>query len=428
MSVKSNDEVFRPAFPAIPAMERPPTMVSYGLPFERASVKHITGTFGCRHIYILASKGLASHSDSLEKLEASLQDHHAGTWMGMPAHTPYDALIPILQDIRKTAADCIVTLGGGSLADGAKMLTYALANGIESVEDLVRLEASYLKPDLGAIARGEGASLGNAPTIPLVFIPTTLSGAEYSKFAGCTNPANHMKVQFTHPGMFAKLVILDPELCRSTPDWVWRSTGVRAIDHCVENICSSRPKPESDEACLEGLGLLTKSLLRHVKEPNDMAAQLDGQLGCNKAMTGLAVHVPCGASHGIGHNLGPLGVGHGQTSCILLPSVMKYNASVNSQRQTIIVDKLWSEPEVAQVLNKHGLAQGEVDAGDMLRAIFDELNMPKSLESVGVSRKQWEILARNSLADAFCHANAIPLLHAQQVKDILEMCSDAAAQ
>lgn len=398
-------------------------MVSYGLPFDKAAARHIIGTLSCQRTYIVASKGLASHSDSLVKLENALHHKHVGTWMGMPAHTPYDALIPILRDIREKAADCLVTLGGGSLADGAKLLTYALANGVESVEDLVRLEASYLKLDLEAVSRGEDSSLGNAPTVPLVFIPTTLSGAEYSKFAGCTNPTNRMKVQFTHPGMLAKILILDGELCRSTPDWVWRSTGVRAIDHCVENICSSRPKPESDDACLEGLGLLTRSLLRYVKEPDDMAARLDCQLGCNKAMTGLTMYVPCGASHGIGHNLGPLGVGHGQTSCILLPSVMKYNAPANSQRQKIIMDKLWSEPEVAQVLEKRGLVEGKVDAGDMLRAVFDELDMPRSLESVGVGREQWDQLARNSLADSFCHANVIPLVEAQQIKDILDMCS-----
>lgn len=402
----------------------PILVVSYGLSFETACAKHVVGTLGCRRTYILASKGLASHSDSLTKLENALRGHHAGTWMGIPAHTPYDALIPILRDIGAKEADCIVTLGGGSLADGAKLLTYALANGVETVDDLVRLEASYVNLDLEAVARGEGSSLGNAPTIPLVFIPTTLSGAEFSKFAGCTNPTNQMKVQFTHPGMFAKIVILDGELCRSTPDWVWRSTGVRAIDHCVENICSSSPKPESDEACLEGLGLLTRALLRYTKDPGDMAARLDAQLGCNKAMTGLTMSVPCGASHGIGHNLGPLGVGHGQTSCILLPSVMKYNASVNSQRQKIIMDKLWSEPEVARVLEKHGLIEGKVDAGDMLRAIFDELEMPRSLKSVGVGRDQWERLASNSLADGFCRANVIPLVRPQQVEDILEMCAD----
>ena len=60
--------------------------------------------------------------------------------------------------------------------------------------------------------------IGNAPKIPLVFMPTTLSGAEYSKYGGCTDPENLMKVQFTHPRMFASLLILDPNLCRTTPD------------------------------------------------------------------------------------------------------------------------------------------------------------------------------------------------------------------
>lgn len=103
---------------------------------------------------------------------------------------------------------------------------------------------------------------------------------------------------------------------------------------------------------------------------------------------------------------------------------MKYNLSANSQRQKIVIDKLWSEKEVAQVLQKRGLVEGQADAGGMLRAIFDELDMPRSLESVGVGRDQWDRLAHNSLADAFCRANVIPLLRTQQVKDILEMCSE----
>ena len=89
------------------------------------------GTLGCRRIYIAVSDESASYSDGLIKLQLALRDHPAGIWMGIPAHTPYDALIPILRDIREKAADCIVTLGGGSLADGTKLLTYAFGEHVE---------------------------------------------------------------------------------------------------------------------------------------------------------------------------------------------------------------------------------------------------------------------------------------------------------
>ena len=103
----------------------------------------------------------------------------------------------------------------------------------------------------------------------------------FSSLRAAQMPGITCKVQFTDPDMFAKIIVLDGERCRSMSDWVWRSTESRAMDHCVESICSCRPKPRSDEVCLGGLGILTRSLLRYLKEPDDMEARLDGWLGCN---------------------------------------------------------------------------------------------------------------------------------------------------
>lgn len=254
-------------------------------------------------------------------------------------------------------------------------------------------------------------------------MPTTLSGAEFSKYAGITNPDSHIKVQFTHPGMFASLIILDPALCLSTPDKTWRSTGVRAIDHCVENICSSNPDPASDKACERGLVRMVRSLLAYARNSQDLEARLESLVATNEAMTGLTLGVMCGASHGIGHNLGPLGVGHGETSCILLPAVMKYNSRVNADRQEIVKRILWEEPEIAAVLSKRDLQRDGTDAGDTLRAVFDELGMPRSLKQFGIGREKWEQLARNSLEDAMVKVNPIPMKKPEQVVEILEMVS-----
>jgi alcohol dehydrogenase class IV len=299
------------------------------------------------------------------------------------------------------------------------MLAYALENGAASLDDLVALEPRFLPLTEAALA-----GLGNPPRLKLVFIPTTLSGAEYSRWAGCTNPRTSRKVQFTHPGMFAALVVLDPAICRGTPDWVWRSTGVRAVDHCVENICSTNAQPASDAACERGLKRLVRALLAYARNPDDLEAKLEAQLGCNDAMSGLTLLVACGASHGIGHNLGPLGVGHGQTSCVLLPSVMKYNARANLAQQAVVKRTLWSdEAGLADVLRRRGLEEESSDAGDALRAFFDELGMPRSLKDVGVGRDKWDTLAENSLHDFFLKANPVPMTKVEQVMEVLEMCS-----
>ena len=75
-----------------------------------------------------------------------------------------------------------------------------------------------------------------------------------------------------------------------------------------------------------------------------------------------------GASHGIGHQLGPLGVGHSETSCILLPAVLSYNARANSEKQEKVKNIIWSDETVVQVLKKAGLEKDESNAGDALDA------------------------------------------------------------
>ncbi|TKA49975.1 hypothetical protein B0A55_12670, partial [Friedmanniomyces simplex] len=130
-----------------------------------------------------------------------------------------------------------------------------------------------------------------------------------------------------------------------------------------------------------------------------------------------------GASHGIGHQLGPLGVGHGETSCILLPSVMKWNASANGEKQDKLKSIMWSETTVAEVLKKRGLTPERSDAGDALDAIFRELSMPRTLKEKGIGRDKFQALAANSIKDPCCKYNPIPVEREEQVLEILEMCA-----
>ena len=85
-----------------------------------------------------------------------------------------------------------------------------------------------------------------------------------------TDDATHHKHGFLHSGMGSRLVILDPELCKSTPGYHWLSTGIRGVDHCIESLCSSNATLQSDENAEKGLRLLAPSLLRCKNDPNDI--------------------------------------------------------------------------------------------------------------------------------------------------------------
>ena len=284
---------------------------------------------------------------------------------------------------------------------------------IQSADDLIKLP------------HNDRTKVGNAnpPKFPFISVPTSLSGGEYSVYSGATRDSDHCKVQFSRPCSGPKIIILDPELALNTPIHMWLSTGVRAIDHCAETWSGLQRVERVDEACKEGLKRLIPGLLNAKASPLDPKARFDCMLGVCNSMTPLNLGVIPGASHGIGHNLGPLGVGHGETSCILLPSVSKYNAKrkANVEEQKVVAETLWEIPEATALFDAKGLTKESSDLGDLLDAIFRALGMPRTLSEFGIGRDKFDLLSKNSLADLCVQANPAPLDEGN-IKEILEMC------
>jgi alcohol dehydrogenase class IV len=261
----------------------------------------------------------------------------------------------------------------------------------------------------------------------VINIPTSLSGGEYSPFGGATDKRTNHKAGFAHPQIGADIIILDPALSISTPERIWLSTGIRAVDHCVEGLCSTDPKAgeESDKAFREGLKLLVPNLLLTKKDWEAEEPRLKEMMGVIEAMKGFGAGVPMGGSHGIGHQLGPLGVGHGETSCIVLPAILKYNYLHGDDKvkklQQKVLDVLWGEPAVVEVLKSKGLKKETADAGDVVGTVISELGMPRSLKDVGVEASQLDALADNCLKDPCLKTNPVPLTEKKQVLEVLQM-------
>ncbi|QDS70050.1 hypothetical protein FKW77_004149 [Venturia effusa] len=395
---------------AFPGSQTP--RISYGLSFPQACGKHVRDTFNSSRVYIIASKTLSTSTDALQRLESELVGKVVGKRIGMTPHTLWSECLEVAKEVRSLDADLIITLGAGSLTDAAKIVSLALANGASTVLDLDGLHSGH---DWASDRTGI-----NTAMIPIISIPTTLSGGEYQKLAGGTKDSTQQKHGFNHGTVGPSLVILDAQLTTTTPDQFWLSTGVRAIDHCVETLCSMTAHDVSiDEAAADGLRQLVPGLLRCKKDKGDLEARHLCQLGVIKAMTAVRGGVELGASHGIGHQLGPLGVGHGETSCILLPAVCKYNFKVNEERQRKVMDILWQQTEVKAVLLQQGPTPITADLGDLLDCIISQLGMPRSLKAVGVGEDKLDLLATNSLNDKWCHTNPIPLETKGQVLEIL---------
>jgi alcohol dehydrogenase class IV len=247
------------------------------------------------------------------------------------------------------------------------------------------------------------------PTVRQISIPTTLSAGEFSHISGVTDERAKVKEMFRHPAIVPKAVVLDPEVTRHTPMWLFLSTGIRAVDHCVEGVCSKEANPYGDASALHGLSLLARGLPRVKANPDDMEARLDCQLGSWLSMAALAAGVPMGASHGIGYVLGAVfDIPHGHTSCIMLPSVMRWNKPANADRQALIAA---------------AMGQPGREAGDVLDDFIRGLGMPRSLGDVKVNKEHFDRIARQAMGTPWVPRNPRKIDGPTQVREILELAA-----
>ncbi|KAK5090924.1 hypothetical protein LTR05_001102 [Lithohypha guttulata] len=414
-------ETLSPAFE-----DRPIPYIAYGARFPTLTANQLTQTLAANRVFIIAGKALSENTPALTRLKSAIENQTSvkvvGVHIGIAPHTPWDQVVAIANEARTafdgeiTDRDVIITLGGGSITDGAKVIAWILAN--PNVKESNDLEQYY------AASEGHDPEKLPKPVVRVVSIPTTLSGGEYQNLAGVTrSDGSGQKCPFYPPVRNPSLVLLDPDLTTTTPSKVWLSTGVRAIDHCVETLCSLQSNVQADEAAERGLRRLVSSLLRTKGHGHDLEARFESQMGVIEAMFAVSSGVPLGASHAIGHQLGPLGVGHGETSCIMLPAVCKWNAKqgANIERQAIARDILLQTAEVRKLIEANGKTVDDLNLGDLIDLVIRALGMPRTLTDVGVAQDKFDMLAKNTLTDQWAATNATPITTKEQVLEILEM-------
>jgi maleylacetate reductase len=353
---------------------------------------------GASRVLLMVSHTLNTTTGEIEKIRAALGDRYAGTFDAMPPHTPRRAVIAAAEQARAVGADLIVSVGGGSITDGGKAVQLCLANDVRTVDGMDALRS----------AKGVVPPM-TAPAVRQISVPTTIAGGDFSALSGVTNEATKTKEGFQHPLIMPRAAILDPAITVHTPDWLWLSTGVRAIDHCVEGLCSAEAHPYADAQALQGLALLAQALPRVKANPADLEARLDCQLGTWLSMGPLSSGVPMGASHGIGYVLGAaFGVPHGHTSCIMLPAAMRWNRSVNGHRQALVAT---------------AMGQPGKDAADVLDSFIASLGMPRRLSDAKIGSEHFDRIAEMAMGTPWVPRNPRPITGAAQVREILELAA-----
>ena len=371
--------------------------VVFGRPASEAIIEQMN-RLGSKRAFLMVSGTLNRETDVIENIRRTLGPRGVGTFDAMPPHTPRTAVIAATEQARAADADLIVTVGGGSITDGAKAVQLCLANNIRSPDDIDRIRAG----------RGPSPQL-NPPAVRQISAPTTIAGGEFSATAGVTNEKTKVKEALRHPLLMPRATILDPWLGAHTPEWLWLSTGIRAVDHCVEGICSREAHPYGDAQALRGLAMLAQALPRVKADAGDLDARMDCQIGTWLSTGPLASGVPMGASHGIGYVLGAeFGVPHGHTSCVMLPSVMRWNKSANAERQALVAAAMGHPNE---------------EAGDVLDDFIRGLGMPRSLREVKVGPEHFDRIAQQAMATPWVPRNPRKIEGPAQVREILDMAA-----
>ena len=348
--------------------------------------------------FLMVSGTLRRQTGEIEKIRDALGSRCAAIFDAMPQHTPREAVIAASEQARAAEADLIVTVGGGSITDGAKAVQLCLANNVRTIDGIDAISA----------VRGVVPPM-KPPGVRLISVPTTIAGGEFSAIAGVTNVATKVKEMLRHQLAMPRAVILDPALSVHTPEWLFLSTGIRAVDHCVEGICSREAHPYADAQALKGLSMLASGLPRVKQNPRDLDARMDCQIGTWLSTGPLTSGVPMGASHGIGYVLGAAyGVPHGYTSCVMLPFVMRWNRTANAERQALVAE---------------AMGQPGKDAGDVLDTFIRNLGMPRSLHEVKVGKEHFDAIALAAMATPWVPRNPRKIGGPAEVREILDLAA-----
>ena len=350
-----------------PPIER----VLYG-PGRVSTLAEEAGRLGARRVFVITGRSLATKTEIVRRVEGLLGERHAGTFAEIGQHAPSEGVAAAVRAAREAGADALVSVGGGSPIDAAKLVALALAEGWSDATELTANATRAARPD------------PSVPIPPHVAIGTTLSAAEFTGAAGVTDERTRYKGGHRHPGMTPRVVILDPELTLETPWGLWVASGIKALDHAVERMIVPAHTPFTDALCTEAIHLLMEHLPRSQAGVRDAVArrgqcQVAGWL----SMYGFPA-VSGGLSHALGHQIGAYcGVPHGVTSCITLAPVVRHIGRT-------------APHTLAPVARALGVSTASPDVGeqvaDQIAGLVSSLGVPTTLHEAGVTDEQIEAL------------------------------------
>jgi alcohol dehydrogenase class IV len=267
------------------------------------------------------------------------------------------------------APQAILSIGGGSVLDAAKLFAVRLTNDQPLREWL-------------------GIDLIPNPGVPMILVPTTAgTGSEVTPNAIVTLPDEELKVGIVSRHLLPQIVILDASLTLGLPKAITAATGMDAFVHSLESYISTKANPISDMFAMESMRLIGANIVEAYERGDSIKAREAMMLG--SMYGGLALTAAgTAAVHALAYPLGGMfNITHGVANAMLLPHVMAFNLDA-------IVERLAT---VARALNLSGPADSADAAAqkliDQIVAWTAAVDIPQDLRVFGVSEEHLDALA-----------------------------------
>jgi aldehyde dehydrogenase (NAD+) len=359
-----------------------PTAVTAGHGSLSSISKTITG-LGCRRAFIITDPGVKK-AGLAELAKNALSDFYVGMYDNVAPDPDLEAVDAATEAARESRADCIVSVGGGSVIDTGKGVCVTLKNGGKAVDHL----------------RLYGLT---EPQTPHIVIPTTAgTGSEVTGAAVLTSKGAGRKVFIGDPRIMPNAAILDPRFTMSLPKDMTVGSAMDAMTHAIEALCSLMANLICDGLALHAIRLINENLPLVVKDGKNEKARLNMQVAATMAGWAFGV-AQVGLAHAMAHTIGTLHhVPHGAACGIVLPKVMRFNVDYATAKLAM----------VAQVLGVNTTGMKERDAAlaaaDAIEAFMKKVGHPMKLRDVGVTEENLPICAFHALGDSNIMFNPRP--------------------
>ena len=392
--------------------------------FESGSLEYLSKMPNIKKVFIVTDPSMVQlgYVDKvIYQLEKRKEPVHIEVFSNVEPDPSFTTVNNGVAEMNRFMPDTIIALGGGSPIDAAKGMWLFYEHPEVDIDGLklkfldIR-KRTYKYPTLGNKAR-------------MVAIPTTSgTGSEVTSFAVITDKEKNIKYPLADYELTPDVAIIDPDLVMTLPKQLTADTGMDVLTHAIEAYVSNMANDYTDGLAEKAVEIVFNYLLQAYEHGDDKIAR--EKMHNASCIAGMAfTNAFLGINHSLAHKLGgEFHIPHGRCNAILLPYIIKYNATKPTKFVSFPKYEYFiADEKYASLARRVGLSAKTTQAGvdsliNAINLMNKKLNIPKTLKEYGINEQEFlekvDYLAEKAFEDQCTTANPrLPLV--SELKELL---------